>query len=78
MIDAPGAIRLLEAGNLQMPAGEGSTLRARGGLRRRANRDRGMSLISSRVWAIGYGTATWPDTRLDLRLRSRATRRIPG
>ena len=37
----------------------------------------GMSLISSSVELLGVGTATWPELELDLRLRSRATRRIP-
>ncbi len=78
VIDVPGAIRLLEAGNLQMPAGEGIDFASveavfDGG----QIAIEGMSLISSSVELIGYGTATWPDLELDLRLRSRATRRIP-
>ena len=78
VIEVPGAIRLVEASNLQMPAGEGIDFASV-----EAVFDggqiviEGMSLISSSVELIGYGTASWPGLELDLRLRSRATRRIP-
>ncbi|MCA9271592.1 MAG: hypothetical protein KDA31_00965 [Phycisphaerales bacterium] len=78
VIDVPGAIRLVEASNLQMPAGEGIDFASveavfDGG----QIAIEGMSLISSSVELLGFGTATWPELELDLRLRSRATRRIP-
>ena len=78
VIDVPGAMRLVEASNLQLPAAEGVDFASveavfDGG----QIAIEGMSLISRSVELIGYGTATWPDLELDLRLRSRATRRIP-
>lgn len=78
VIDVPGAMRLVEASNLQLPAGEGVDFASV-----EAVFDggqiviEGMSLISRSVELIGYGTASWPELELDLRLRSRATRRVP-
>lgn len=78
VLDVPGAMRLIEAGNLQLPVSDaidfasveavvdGSQIAIEG-----------MSLISRSVELLGYGTASWPGLELDLRLRSRATRRIP-
>ncbi len=78
VIDVPGAIRMVEASNLQLPAAEGVDFASveavfDGG----QIAIEGMSLISRSVELLGYGTATWPELELDLRLRSRATRRIP-
>lgn len=36
-----------------------------------------VSIFSSAVSILGYGTMTWPATDLDLRFRSRAARQIP-
>lgn len=78
VIDLPGAIRLVEAGNFQLPVSERVDY---------ANIEavfdgplisiEGFSLYSKSVELLGYGTATWPDLELDLRMRSKAARRIP-
>lgn len=78
VIAVPGAMRLVEAGNLQFPASEGidyASVEAvfDGNL----VSVEGISLISKSVELLGYGTATWPELELDLRMRSKATRRIP-
>ncbi|RNC82532.1 MAG: hypothetical protein ED559_12345 [Phycisphaera sp.] len=78
VIAVPGAMMLVEAGNLQFPASEGidyASVEAvfDGNL----VSVEGISLISKSVELLGYGTATWPELELDLRMRSRATRRIP-
>lgn len=78
VIELPGAMRLVEASNLQMPAAEGVDFASIEAVFDGAQIViEGMSLISTSVELIGYGTASWPDLELDLRMRSRATRRIP-
>lgn len=78
VIAVPGAMRLVEAGNLQFPVSEGidyaSVEAVFDGTLISVE---GISLISKSVELLGFGTATWPDLELDLRLRSKATRRIP-
>jgi hypothetical protein len=78
VIAVPGAMRLVEAGNLQFPVSEGidyaSVEAVFDGTLISVE---GISLISKSVELLGFGTATWPDLALDLRLRSKATRRIP-
>ena len=78
VITVPGAMRLLEAGNLQLPVSDGidyaSVEAVFDGTLISVE---GISLISKSIELLGFGTATWPDLQLDLRLRSKATRRIP-
>ena len=78
MIAVPGAMRLVEAGNLQFPASEGIDYASVQAIFDGTEISvEGISLISKSVELLGFGTATWPELELDLRLRSKATRRIP-
>jgi len=78
VIAVPGAMRLVEAGNLQFPASEGIDYASVQAIFDGTEISvEGISLISKSVELLGFGTATWPELELDLRLRSKATRRIP-
>ena len=78
VVDIPGILPLIEVSNFQLPASEQLDFaRATFYLDDERVSFEDVSVYSSSIEILGFGTMTWPERILDLRFNSRAARRIP-
>lgn len=78
VVDIPGILPLIEVSNFQLPASEQLDFaRATFYVDDERVSFEDVSVYSSSIEILGFGTMTWPERILDLRFNSRAARRIP-